>query len=158
MTKEQIIARAKDIISRYGTASAADADRLIPDEIGKGKLYEAHVLAKVIERLAVDEGYDVRLHQGGLLKLKSAPGPINRTYPHFRLYRGGQLLAVASELPRQPLPTQRVRQARSSQRVGGGLDDLVRDRRRRAWSWAVGLAVDSGTLIPEQDRAHAAPR
>jgi hypothetical protein len=93
MTKDEIIARAKEIISQYGTASLSDADRLIPDEIGKGKLYEAHVLSKVIQHLAVDEGMDIRLQQGGLLKLKSAPGPINRTYPYFRLYRAGQPVA-----------------------------------------------------------------
>jgi hypothetical protein len=93
MTKEEIIAQAKAIISQYGTASLPDANLLIPDEIGKGKLYEAHVLSKVIQHLALDEGLDIRLQQGGLLKLKSAPGPINRAYPYFRLYRANQPVA-----------------------------------------------------------------
>ena len=58
-----------------------------------GKLYEAHVLSRVVERLVVDERYSLTLVGGTNMQLKSSPGPINRNYPRIELRRAGKCCA-----------------------------------------------------------------
>lgn len=59
-----------------------------------GKLYEASVLAEVIERLVTEENLTVTLAgTGRYLKLKQKGGPINRNYPYFEISQGGQPFA-----------------------------------------------------------------
>jgi hypothetical protein len=61
--------------------------------VSAGKLYEAYVLSRVVERLALDEGYSLTLVGGTKIQLKSSPGPINRSYPRIELRRSGNCLA-----------------------------------------------------------------
>lgn len=51
------------------------------------------MLSRVVERLAVDEGYSLSLIGGTKIQLKSAPGPINRSYPRIEQKRGGTCVA-----------------------------------------------------------------
>lgn len=67
--------------------------KLVPDSITEGKLYEAYVLSKIVAKLVDDEGFSLVLVGGPKLKLKSSPGPINRSYPHIELYRYGNCVA-----------------------------------------------------------------
>jgi hypothetical protein len=59
----------------------------VPATVSPGKLYEAHVLSRVVEHLVVDEGYTLTLVGGSKIQLKSSPGPINRNYPRIELRR-----------------------------------------------------------------------
>jgi len=67
--------------------------QLVPGWITGGKLYEAYVLSKIVAKLVDDEGFSLVLVGGPKLKLKSAPGPINRSYPHIELRRYGDCVA-----------------------------------------------------------------
>lgn len=88
-TRKRIIAALKKVAN----AKAADAADLIPTEIKKGKLYEAHALAHVLERLRSVEGLQVMLSQGTKVHLKRGAGPVNRSYPHFELRKAGTKVA-----------------------------------------------------------------
>ena len=58
-----------------------------------GKLYEAFVLTKVAEKLVTQEGMSLTLVNANDIALKSAPGPINRSYPRIDATRQGQTVA-----------------------------------------------------------------
>ena len=49
--------------------------------VSPGKLYEAHVLSRVVERLVVDEGYSLTLVGGTKIQLKSSLVPSIRITP-----------------------------------------------------------------------------
>lgn len=56
-----------------------------------GKLYEAEVLATMIENLVTLEGLQVTLKGRGKLVLKQKGGPVNRSFPYFQVWKKGQL-------------------------------------------------------------------
>ncbi len=85
--------RIEAAIRRYAQASSSQAYSLVPTSLTSGKLYEAHVLALVLERLNRDENLRIMLMNSNLIYLKSAPGPINPRYPHFDLFRGSTKIA-----------------------------------------------------------------
>jgi hypothetical protein len=93
MTRDQIQQQLRDVFQRYLGASAGVTQGLVPQTVSAGKLYEAHVLSRVVERLSVDEGYSLTLVGGTKVQLKSSPGPINRSYPRIELRRSGSCLA-----------------------------------------------------------------
>lgn len=80
--------RIEAAIRRYARASSPEAYSLVPNSLTSGKLYEAHVLSLVLERLYRDENLRIMLMNSAFIPLKSAPGPINPGYPHFDLLRG----------------------------------------------------------------------
>ena len=75
------------ILAKY--AAVATPTSVIAPSLTPGKMYEAWVLAVVLERLEVVEGFTVQLVGSSKVHLKSSPGPINRHYPRFELLRGG---------------------------------------------------------------------
>ena len=89
MNREQARKQLRKIFKDHLGISSNTTQQLVPFKISDGKLYEAYVLSLVVERLVVDEKYSLRLVGGTKIKLKSAPGPINRSYPHIELWRGG---------------------------------------------------------------------
>jgi hypothetical protein len=94
MNKQQAKARIEALLRKFVTASSQSAySSVIPAALTAGKLYEAHVLSRVIEALAIHEGYSIRLINSTFLPLKSSPGPINRKYAYFELRRDGILHA-----------------------------------------------------------------
>jgi len=93
MNKRAVKVRIQAAIRRFATAASAKAYGLVPQALTSGKLYEAHVLSLVLERLATEEGYQITLVNSRYLPLKSSPGPVNRGYPHFELRRGPTLVA-----------------------------------------------------------------
>jgi hypothetical protein len=94
VNKRTVKAKIEALLKRFSTASSQTAfSSLIPQSLTSGKLYEAHVLSLVIEALSVREGFSVVLKNSTFLRLKSAPGPINRNYAHFELWRNGALQA-----------------------------------------------------------------
>lgn len=93
MNRREAKKRIEAAISKYTKATSKSAYKLVPKSLTNGKLYEAHVLSKVIERLHTDEGFTVLLVNSRHVTLKSSPGPINRHFPRFELYRGGTLVA-----------------------------------------------------------------
>jgi len=78
--------RISTILSAYKAVSGTSRD-LLTSTMTSGKVYEAWVLTHVLEMLRTQEGYDVTLVGGDKVRLKSSPGPINRSYAHFRLRR-----------------------------------------------------------------------
>jgi hypothetical protein len=58
----------------------------------QGKLYEAFVLADVIEKLTKIEGCAVRLMKSSKLRMKQKGGWINRAYPHFEVSKNGIII------------------------------------------------------------------
>lgn len=93
MNARAVKKRVEAAIRRYAKAASVAEYALVPSSLTSGKLYEAHVLSLVLERLHDDEGLSVLLVNSRLIPLKSAPGPINRKYPHFELRRNGTLIA-----------------------------------------------------------------
>src|SRR5437867_6476986 len=85
--------RIEAAIRRYAQASSSQAYSLVPTSLTSGKLYEAHVVSLVLERLYQDETFRIVLVNSTLIPLKSAPGPINPSYPHFDLLRAGAKVA-----------------------------------------------------------------
>src|SRR4051794_31614910 len=76
------------ILNGYQLAAGMQKQSMLGAGVTAGKVYEAWVLCRVLERMHRDEGYDVMLHGSHLVTLKSSPGPINAGYPHFELDDG----------------------------------------------------------------------
>jgi hypothetical protein len=93
MTRTEIQQELRSIFGVYLGASATVTQGLVPESVSQGKLYEAYVLAQVVQHLAMDEGFSLTLVGGTKIKLKSSPGPINRNYPRIELRRSGLLVA-----------------------------------------------------------------
>lgn len=100
----------KKIESILGTysVSGTPAIGLVPSKLTSGKVYEFWVLCEVLERMSADEGYSVALMHSTKVVLKSAPGPINRKYPYFRLqHRSKPDLEVWTDVEFMSLSSQR---------------------------------------------------
>lgn len=93
MTRAQIQQQLEQIFQRHLGIAPAVTQALVPATVSAGKLYEAHVLSRVVERLVVDEGYSLTLVGGTKIQFKSSPGPINRNYPRIELRNGSACLA-----------------------------------------------------------------
>lgn len=88
-TKRKITA----ILNKYAKVSPSRSRGLISISDLIGKLYEASVLAEIIEKLVTEEKLRVTLVGNGYLKFKQKGGPINRSYPYFQIWRDGKLIA-----------------------------------------------------------------
>src|SRR5437762_11027053 len=93
MTAAEIKQQIDSTFKTHLGAEYSSMAPLLPPVIGGGKLYEAFVLSKLIEQLALAESYRMVLVGGKKLYLKSAPGPINFSYPRIQLIRSGSCLA-----------------------------------------------------------------
>lgn len=93
MNKTATKRRIENAIRRFATASSTKAFGLVPQSLTSGKLYEAHVLSIVLEKLATQEQFKITLLNSNFIPLKSAPGPVNRKYPYFQLRRNGRTVA-----------------------------------------------------------------
>jgi hypothetical protein len=93
VTRDQLYRRLERAFRRYCGVPSSVTQALVPETVSSGKLYEAHVLGLLVENLATREGYDLILVGGTKLRLKSAPGPINRSYPRIELCRAGGCVA-----------------------------------------------------------------
>jgi hypothetical protein len=112
-TLQQAKNRVDGIFNRY--VSGMPSVSLIPPRAVAGKVYEALVLCYLAENLVQRERYRLRLVGGGRLYLKTAPGPINLSYPHFEAFRGPVHIAnvftdvefatLSCRLARKPAPT-----------------------------------------------------
>src|ERR1039458_2350390 len=93
MTRDEIYRQLVRAFRRYCGVPSSGTQSLVPATISAGKMYEAHVLSLIVEKLVTREGYSLILAGGNKLQLKSAPGPINRTYPRIELRRSGVCVA-----------------------------------------------------------------
>jgi hypothetical protein len=93
MTRDEIYKQLENAFRRYCGVPSSVTQGLVPQSVTAGKLYEAHVLSLVVEKLSTREGYDLALVGGTRVKLKSAPGPINRSYPRIELRSSGVCVA-----------------------------------------------------------------
>jgi hypothetical protein len=93
MNKTEIRKRLEAAFKKHLGTPPKTVAKLVPDSITEGKLYEAYVLSRTVAKLANDEGFTLILVGGSKLKLKSAPGAINRSYPHIELHRFGRCVA-----------------------------------------------------------------
>jgi len=93
MTRDQIQRQLQDVFRRHLGVPPATTQGLVPQTLLAGKLYEAYVLSRVVEQLAVREGYSLTLIGGSKLQLKTSHGPINRKYPRIELQRLGNCVA-----------------------------------------------------------------
>ena len=91
--KKEIIQKLKAAFAKHLKVSPVLAGSIIPSPITDGKLYEAHVLSRVLEDLGVKEKLSLTLVGGGKMKLKSSHGPINSTYPHIEIRKNGSHVA-----------------------------------------------------------------
>lgn len=67
--------------------SPAKVKALYPVKNVQGKLYEVHVLAHVLSTLTILEGCKISLVNVGPYRLKQKGGPVNRSYPYFKVER-----------------------------------------------------------------------
>ena len=93
MTIEEAKKRIQRAIRKYARAVSGKDYELVPLTLKNGKVYEAHVLSKVLESLSDDEGMTIKLIKGEEIWLRGKGGPINRDFPYFELWRGGQRIA-----------------------------------------------------------------
>jgi hypothetical protein len=93
MTARQIENQIKTILTTHLAGPSAGLGRLVPPAISQGKLYEAYVVAKIVENLTVENGYQLLLVGGQKFYLKSAGGPINPAYPRIQLNQNGACVA-----------------------------------------------------------------
>ena len=91
MTLAQAKKRVDAIFKKY--VAGLPAASLIPPKAVAGKLYEAVVLGYVVENLVRREHLQLSLVGGTKLYLKTAPGPINPTYPHIAVFQSGAHVA-----------------------------------------------------------------
>lgn len=87
LAKAHVVAMIDHAFAALGSKSSA-----LPANVASGKMYEAWVLAHLLERLSSREGYTFSFRGGSKLVLKSSPGPINRSYAHFHGTRGPAIL------------------------------------------------------------------
>lgn len=80
-------------LRNYANVAPARAINLLPISSLQGKLYEAHVLADICEKLHNQEGLRIKLVGSGNLILRQKGGFINRTYPYFEVWNGSTLFA-----------------------------------------------------------------
>ena len=93
MNRPEVEKRITKMFQRYLAASHQHARGLVPPMAVMGKLYEAYVLGLVAEALTEQEHLSLTLVGGTSLVLKSAPGPINYSYPHIEATRNGKPFA-----------------------------------------------------------------
>ncbi|MCC7175800.1 MAG: hypothetical protein IT159_11440 [Bryobacterales bacterium] len=93
MTRDEILRQLERAFRRYCGVPSSVTQSLVPPSVPAGKLYEAHVLSLIVEKLVTREGYRLALVGGTKVQLKSAPGPINRSYPRIELRRSGACVA-----------------------------------------------------------------
>lgn len=72
--------------------SPANATSILPVKDLQGKIYEAYILALIIERLVTIEGCSIQLVSSGNLLLKQKGSPINRRYPYFKVSKDGKFI------------------------------------------------------------------
>jgi hypothetical protein len=93
VTRGQIQKQLERIFKQHLGVNSGVTQGLVPATATPGKLYEAHVLSRVVEHLVVDEGYSLTLVGSSKIQLKSSPGPINRSYPRIEPRRLGACVA-----------------------------------------------------------------
>ena len=93
MTPDQAKKRIAGIFKKFAAASKAHAQGALAGNLAAGKLYEAWVLAHVIQDLTLTEKLKVSfISTSKTLRFKSSPGPINASYPHFDVFSNGILI------------------------------------------------------------------
>ena len=85
INKTAIKKRIEAAIQKFANASSKKAFSLVPQTLTSGKLYEAHVLSLIVEKLFRVEQLQITLINSNYIPLKSSHGPINRQYPFFCL-------------------------------------------------------------------------
>lgn len=82
--------KISNTLSRYTGESPSTMLEILPTTLGsmQGKLYEAHVLAYLIENLVTKEGFIVKFMHGTKLTLKQKGSIINKAYPYFEVWKG----------------------------------------------------------------------
>lgn len=93
MNKTALKAKITAALRKGIKGSKAALSDLIPPSLTAGKMYEAYVLGVVCANLRKHEGLNITLVGGKRLALKSAPGPINKAYPHLRVMNGAKHVA-----------------------------------------------------------------
>jgi hypothetical protein len=93
MTANQIKKQIKATLGKHLAGPSTAIGKLVPSAVTEGKLYEAFVLARIVENLSIRNGYELTLVGGDKIHLKSAPGPINLGYPRIQLKAAGTCVA-----------------------------------------------------------------
>lgn len=81
---ESIKGRLEDSFKEF---SSTGNHKIIRPTLTLGKIYEAFVLSLILQQLADKEGLFIVLENDKNLTLQSGPGKIDRTKPHFSVYR-----------------------------------------------------------------------
>lgn len=93
MNKKTLKAKITKALRKGVAGTKSEVEGLVPKAFTAGKLYEAYVLALVCQRLKNHEGCTLKLIGSTKVALKSSPGPINPSYPHIEVTKGGAHLA-----------------------------------------------------------------
>jgi hypothetical protein len=80
-------------LKAHANVSPARTQNLLPMKSLQGKLYEAHILATICEGLTIQEGLRISFVGGNILMLRQKGGPINRSYPYFKVWKDTTLFA-----------------------------------------------------------------
>ncbi|WP_250255134.1 hypothetical protein [Chryseobacterium sp. Marseille-Q3244] len=80
------------VLNSHAGVAPARTQGLLPIKSLQGKLYEAHVLATIIENFVIKEKLQVKLISGSKLMLRQKGGAINRSDPYFEVWDGPTLI------------------------------------------------------------------
>ncbi|MBF6446587.1 hypothetical protein IU429_02785 [Nocardia elegans] len=90
------------IFESYRHADDKDLSLTLPESVLKertGKLYEAYILARTLNRLCDEEGFDADfISVDRALKLRQSGGPIDLRYSYFRLSKGDLVLEAWTDI------------------------------------------------------------
>jgi hypothetical protein len=94
MTKQQIKRRIERCIGILAKVQQKAVTGLVPQSLTDGKLYEAHVLTCLLEKMVTQEGLTITFRPGKgqklpRVKLRSKGGALSDAFPHFDLSRNG---------------------------------------------------------------------
>jgi hypothetical protein len=92
VTQKEIKRRIREAFANYAAVTAATPFSAIPRRATQGKLYEAWVLAHVLEQLRLHEGMMARLIAGTELRMRSSPGPIDPRFPRIEMSVGNSVV------------------------------------------------------------------
>ncbi|UII32193.1 hypothetical protein LVD17_00040 [Fulvivirga ulvae] len=87
MTQSELSDIKERLEDSFKKFSSTGSHKIVPPSLTLGKIYEAFVLSLIIQELVEKENLYITLENDKNLTLQSGPGKIDRTKPHFSVYR-----------------------------------------------------------------------
>lgn len=95
MNKAAAILKLDAALNKYGTAFKGSTAAALPASLGRGKAYELHCIAAILEELGTREHWTFRYHGGATLPFRLGGGRIGGPKAHIDSFNaGGKLIGT----------------------------------------------------------------